>query len=155
MIKFGYTILYVKDVERSIAFYEKAFGLKRKFVAGDAYGELETGATTLSFASIPQAQSNLKSEIQISSLKKRPFGRGRPNGQFSCSRESNYPPHGWIGFRVTMPVNTLRGSARIAGNTRLVVISPTPITSQRIATVDSVNTKRVNTTTSSSGLLPS
>jgi lactoylglutathione lyase len=73
MIKFGYTILYVKDVERSIAFYEKAFGLKRKFVAGDAYGELDTGATTLSFASIPQAQSNLKSEIQISSLKERPF----------------------------------------------------------------------------------
>jgi catechol 2,3-dioxygenase-like lactoylglutathione lyase family enzyme len=74
MIKFGYTILYVQDVERSIAFYEKAFGLKRKFVAGDAYGELDTGATTLSFASIPQAQSNLKSKIQISNLKERPFG---------------------------------------------------------------------------------
>jgi len=74
MIKFGYTILYVKDVERSIAFYEKAFDLKRKFVAGDAYGELDTGATTLSFASIPQAQSNLKSEIQISSSKEKPFG---------------------------------------------------------------------------------
>ena len=74
MIKFGYTILYVKDVERSIAFYEKAFDFKRKFVAGDAYGELDTGATTLSFASIPQAQSNLKSEIQISSLKGKPFG---------------------------------------------------------------------------------
>jgi catechol 2,3-dioxygenase-like lactoylglutathione lyase family enzyme len=74
MIKFGYTILYVKDVERSIAFYEKAFGLKRKFMAGDAYGELDTGATTLSFASIPTAQSNLKSEIQISNLKGKPFG---------------------------------------------------------------------------------
>jgi lactoylglutathione lyase len=74
MIKFGYTILYVKDVERSIAFYEKAFDLKRKFVVGDEYGELDTGATTLSFASIPTAQGNLKSEIQISGLKEKPFG---------------------------------------------------------------------------------
>jgi len=74
MVKLGYTILYVKDLERTLTFYEKAFGLKRKFVAGSEYGELETGATTLSFATIPLAQSNLKSEIQTSSLAAKPFG---------------------------------------------------------------------------------
>lgn len=75
MVKFGYTILYVKDVERTIAFYEKAFGLKRKFVVDDgSYGELDTGGTTLSFASIPLAQSNLTSEMQTSSLSGKPFG---------------------------------------------------------------------------------
>jgi lactoylglutathione lyase len=51
MIRFAYTILYVKDVTRTIEFYEKAFKFKRKFIAesGD-YGELSTGDTTLSFA---------------------------------------------------------------------------------------------------------
>ena len=42
----GYTILYVKDVAGSLAFYEQAFGLSRRFLHnedGKAYGELETG----------------------------------------------------------------------------------------------------------------
>ena len=48
MIKFAYAILYVKDVAKSISFYEKAFGFKRKFIApGNEYGELSTGDTTL------------------------------------------------------------------------------------------------------------
>ena len=52
MIKFGYTIAYVEDVEASLAFFEAAFGLARRFVApGGGYGELETGATALAFAS--------------------------------------------------------------------------------------------------------
>jgi len=31
-MKFSHTILYVKDVEASTAFYEKAFGLTTRFV---------------------------------------------------------------------------------------------------------------------------
>jgi lactoylglutathione lyase len=51
-IKFAYTILYVNDVEKSIAFYEKAFGFTRKFVTPENdYGELLVGETTLSFTS--------------------------------------------------------------------------------------------------------
>jgi uncharacterized glyoxalase superfamily protein PhnB len=51
-MRFGYTILYVEDVSRAIDFYERAFGLARRFVTDDAtYGEMETGDTTLSFAS--------------------------------------------------------------------------------------------------------
>jgi lactoylglutathione lyase len=49
-MKFGYTIIYVDEVEATIAFYEKAFGLKRGMVAGDEFGELATGETKLGFA---------------------------------------------------------------------------------------------------------
>jgi uncharacterized glyoxalase superfamily protein PhnB len=49
-MKFGYTILYVDDVEASVAFYERAFGFKRKMVQPDEFGELDTGTTKLAFA---------------------------------------------------------------------------------------------------------
>ena len=75
MIKFAYTILYVKDVEKSITFYEKAFGFTRKFVTPENdYGELLVGETTLSFASIVLANSNLKEGFTQSSLTNKPFG---------------------------------------------------------------------------------
>jgi lactoylglutathione lyase len=59
MVKFGYTILYVSDVQATVAFYEKAFGLSKGFVVetGD-YGEMITGDTKLSFASEELALSN-------------------------------------------------------------------------------------------------
>ncbi|MEM6782767.1 MAG: VOC family protein [Bacteroidota bacterium] len=55
----GYVILYVPDVEGAMAFYERAFGLDRRFVheSGD-YGELATGATVLAFAADDLAASN-------------------------------------------------------------------------------------------------
>lgn len=51
-MKLKYTILYVESVEESLAFYERAFGQARAMLhpSGD-YGELATGATTLSFSS--------------------------------------------------------------------------------------------------------
>ena len=49
-MKFGYTIVYVDGVEATIAFYEKAFGLKRDMVAGEEFGQLATGETKLGFA---------------------------------------------------------------------------------------------------------
>jgi len=51
-MQLGYTILYVQDVRKTIAFYNAAFALKTRFVheAGD-YGELETGSTCLAFCS--------------------------------------------------------------------------------------------------------
>ncbi|MFN8022742.1 MAG: VOC family protein [Acidimicrobiales bacterium] len=56
----GYVILYTADVESSISFYERAFGLTRRFVSPDGdYGELETGATTLAMAAATLAASNL------------------------------------------------------------------------------------------------
>ncbi len=51
-MQLAYTILYVDDVGRTLDFYRDAFGFTVRFLheSGD-YGELETGATTLSFSS--------------------------------------------------------------------------------------------------------
>lgn len=76
-VKLGYVILYVRDVEASLAFYERAFGLSRRFYnndAGKAYGELETGAATLSFASLALAADQLGEEPQLPDLTKPPIG---------------------------------------------------------------------------------
>ncbi len=73
MVKFGYTILYVRDVEKSMSFYERAFGLTRKFIMQNLYGELLTGETTLSFAALELAKSNLKSDVIESSSGNNPF----------------------------------------------------------------------------------
>ena len=61
-MKFKYTILYVKNVEKTLMFFEKAFGFKRKMFheCGD-YGELDTGDTTLSFSSLSLMQNLGKS----------------------------------------------------------------------------------------------
>jgi uncharacterized glyoxalase superfamily protein PhnB len=50
-MKLGYTIVYVADVPATIDFYERAFGLKRRFLhESQLYGELDTGETVLAFA---------------------------------------------------------------------------------------------------------
>ena len=59
-MKLGYVIAYVADVDATIEWWERAFGLSRRFVAEDgSYGELDTGATTLSFASHEMGKANL------------------------------------------------------------------------------------------------
>ncbi len=48
-----YTIMYVENVADSLAFYERAFGLKRGLLhEGGDYGELVTGETKLAFSSV-------------------------------------------------------------------------------------------------------
>jgi uncharacterized glyoxalase superfamily protein PhnB len=77
IVSLGYVILYVKDVSASLAFYEKAFGLSRRFFHDDngkAYGELETGAARLAFASIELAEEHLKQKILAASPDKAPLG---------------------------------------------------------------------------------
>lgn len=51
-MQLGYTIVYVPNVEKSLCFFSEAFGLERKFLhESGTYGELNTGETTLAFAS--------------------------------------------------------------------------------------------------------
>ena len=58
-MKLGYTIIYVADVRATIAFYEKAFSLDRRFVhESNLYAELDTGSTTLAFAGESMATMN-------------------------------------------------------------------------------------------------
>ncbi|MDP3851237.1 MAG: VOC family protein [Luteolibacter sp.] len=74
-MKLGYTILYVKDVPRSVAFYEDAFGLSRRFVhEAGMYAEMDTGATTLSFAANGLAKSNLPCGFQENTPSSPPAG---------------------------------------------------------------------------------
>jgi len=43
-MKLGYTLLYVADVKRSVEFWERAFGLERKFIdESGQYAELQAG----------------------------------------------------------------------------------------------------------------
>jgi len=75
MIKFAYTILYVENVLKSMEFYQRAFGFSEKMQAPDnSYGEVMSGETTLSFAQLSLAKSNLKDGFIESDLSKQPFG---------------------------------------------------------------------------------
>lgn len=49
-MRLGYVIIYVKDIQETVTFYEKAFGLKPRFIhESGAYAEMETGSTALAF----------------------------------------------------------------------------------------------------------
>jgi lactoylglutathione lyase len=57
-MRLGYVIIYVPDVKAAVEFYEKAFGLQRRLIHESGYGELETGATALAFATEQLAERN-------------------------------------------------------------------------------------------------
>jgi lactoylglutathione lyase len=64
-MRFGYTILYVSDVQASVEFYERAFGLERRLLhESGQYAEMETGSTALAFAAHDLAAENLPDELQ-------------------------------------------------------------------------------------------
>lgn len=50
-MQLGWTILHVADVPSTVSFYERAFGLTRRFLhPSNEYAEMETGATALAFS---------------------------------------------------------------------------------------------------------
>lgn len=74
-MKYAYTILYVENVEKTISFYEKAFGFQKKFITPDAdYGELLSGETTIAFALNSIGNSNFKKGFKAISLNEKPAG---------------------------------------------------------------------------------
>ena len=58
-MQFAKTIVYVADVAESLAFFEKAFGLKTRFIEDAGYGEVDTGDTILAFATLKTGDYNL------------------------------------------------------------------------------------------------
>ncbi len=75
IVTYAYTILYVKDVQKSIDFYTKIFGFEQKFITPEKdYAELISGATTLAFASLELGKSNLKNGFIESSNQQKTFG---------------------------------------------------------------------------------
>jgi lactoylglutathione lyase len=74
-MKLAYTIVYVSDVAASLAFFERAFGLVRRFLhESGTYGELETGATALAFADHATARGNLGHDYVAANTSKQPLG---------------------------------------------------------------------------------
>ena len=74
-MRFGYTIVYVADPARSLAFFERAFGFERRFLhESGGYGELETGATALAFAQHEVARSNLGCDYVAAGASASPLG---------------------------------------------------------------------------------
>ena len=74
-MQFGYTIAYVADVEASLDFFERAFGLKRRFVApGGGFGELDTGATSLAFANHATARDSVGHDYVAADRSDKPLG---------------------------------------------------------------------------------
>ncbi|KAL8505016.1 hypothetical protein ACS0TY_016281 [Phlomoides rotata] len=57
--KCGYTVVYVKDVAKSVAFYAKAFGYPvHRLDDSHRWGELESGQTTIAFTPAKQHETN-------------------------------------------------------------------------------------------------
>ncbi|TDK65513.1 VOC family protein [Sapientia aquatica] len=74
-MKFGYTIIYVTSVPDTLAFYDKAFGFKTRFLhESNMYGELDTGETALAFASLEMGDMNLGDQFLPVQASGKPFG---------------------------------------------------------------------------------
>jgi lactoylglutathione lyase len=59
-MELGWVIVYVRDPASSVDFYERAFGLKRRFVhESGEFAELDTGQTRLSFATLELGDGNV------------------------------------------------------------------------------------------------
>ena len=74
-MKFGYTIVYVPSVTEALTFYKEAFGFETRFLHdSEQYGELETGATVLAFASHAMGEMNLGGQYQKTDPNSAPLG---------------------------------------------------------------------------------
>jgi len=72
-MKLGYTLVYVDDVEKTINFYSKAFGLELGFLhESKQYGEMKTGDTKLGFVHHDTASSHGFEYEKLSLSKKSP-----------------------------------------------------------------------------------
>ncbi len=74
-MKLDYTILYAPDVATSLSFFEKAFGLSRRFLneSGD-YGEHAAGETTRAFTSLALGRANFHAGFVAASESRQPLG---------------------------------------------------------------------------------
>lgn len=73
-MKFGYTIVYVPNVQETLTFFQEIFGFSIRFVQEDDYGELNTGDTTLAFASHTMGKANLPQGYVEADSSEKPLG---------------------------------------------------------------------------------
>jgi lactoylglutathione lyase len=73
-MKLGYTLFYVDDVEATMNFYNRAFGLEVGFLhESKQYGEMKTGETKLGFVNHATASSH-DFEYEKMHLNRKPTG---------------------------------------------------------------------------------
>jgi lactoylglutathione lyase len=68
----GWVIVYVDDPAAASAFYERAFGLRGDFVAGDEFAQLDTGPTKLAFASYKLGEKNFDGGVRRAATEGQP-----------------------------------------------------------------------------------
>ena len=74
-MKYGYTIIYVRDVEETLSFFEAAFGFQRKLMTPEKdYGELVSGETTIAFASNELGKFNFRKGYKTVDPEETPVG---------------------------------------------------------------------------------
>jgi len=74
-MNYFYTVLYAESVIETIEFYEKVFGFSRKFISpANNYAELNSGETTISFASFSLGDANFKKGFEKISNTRKPMG---------------------------------------------------------------------------------
>ena len=77
-MKYGCTLIYVKDVMETLEFYERAFGFERAFVYEENgvvdYAELKTGEVAIGFASYALGELNLQEKYEKITRKGNPVG---------------------------------------------------------------------------------
>jgi len=62
-MKLNYVIIYVDDAVKANEFYQKAFGLKTRFIhESNMYSEMESGETVLAFANNEMLKTNINIE---------------------------------------------------------------------------------------------
>ncbi len=63
-MKFRWVIVYVSDLDATMSFYERAFGLERRFVSDDGgYGEMATGDTRIGFATQAMSEAAIEGGV--------------------------------------------------------------------------------------------
>lgn len=73
MNRLGNIIFYVKDVTKTMDFFEKAFGIPIAFIDPSGhYGQMDTGSTALGFASLELAGHNLSQKFSPIQTKELP-----------------------------------------------------------------------------------
>lgn len=76
-MQFAYTIVYVPDVAASLAFFDRAFGLKARFLhESGAYGEVDTGTggATLAFVDHATARDSVQHDYVAAHASPQPLG---------------------------------------------------------------------------------
>ncbi|CAA2974781.1 Glyoxalase_2 domain-containing [Olea europaea subsp. europaea] len=65
--RYAYTVVYVRDVAKSVAFYAKAFGYQvRRLDHSNGWGELESGETTIALTPVHQHETDdLSGEVRM------------------------------------------------------------------------------------------